>query len=94
MGRKPLQVLWVTFSMTVGVVLGRKLAAILLWTDDIKYKAWELTETEFWKTNGPPKHLEARVEFESVLNPGSVFRSYLPENGFVSIDEVLDKYDI
>jgi hypothetical protein len=94
MGRKALQVLWCTFSMTVGIWSGRKLATILLWNDEVKYKVWEDTEIRFWKEYGYPKHLEAKVEFESVLNPGSVFRSYLPENGLASVDEVLDKYDI
>jgi hypothetical protein len=93
MGRGPLQIIWCSISMAIGIWGGRKLAKIFFFNEELKYKIWEETEIAFWKANGYPKHLEAKVEFESVLNPGSMFRSYLPENGIVSVDEVLDKYD-
>jgi hypothetical protein len=94
MGRGPLQIIWVTISMSVGIWAGRKLAKIFVYNEELKYKIWEETEIAFWKANGFPKHLESKVEFESVVNPGSLFRSYLPENGIASVDETLDKYDI
>lgn len=94
MGRGPIQIIWVTISMSVGIWAGRKLAKIFVYNEELKYKIWEETEIAFWKQNGFPKHLEAKVEFESVVNPGSLFRSYLPENGIASVDETLDKYDI
>lgn len=94
MGRGPLQVIWVSFSIGVGIWAGRRLAQFFFWNDELKYRVWEESETAFWRVNGHPRHLEAKVEFESVLNPGSIFRSYIPESGFTSIDEVLDKYDI
>jgi hypothetical protein len=94
MGRGPVQVLWVSFSIGIGIWGGRKLANIFFWDEELKYRVWEDAETKFWRANGSPKHLESKVEFESVLNPGSIFRSYLPENGYASVDEVLDKYDI
>ncbi len=94
MGRGPLQVIWVSIAMGVGIWVGRKLAKTFFWDEELKYRIWEETEIAFWKKNGLPRHLESKVEFESVLNPGSIFRSYIPENGFSSIDEALDKYDI
>jgi hypothetical protein len=93
MGRGALQIIWCSFSMAIGIWSGRKLAKIFIFNEELKYKVWEETEIAFWKANGYPKHLEAKVEFESVLNQGSMFKSYLPENGIVSVDEVLDKYD-
>jgi len=94
MGRAPLQVIWVSFSIGIGIWAGRRLAKLFFWDEELKYRVWEETEISFWKAFGKPKHLEAKVEFDSVVHPGSIFRSYLPENGFTSIDEVLDKYDI
>ena len=94
MGRKALQVIWVSFSMAIGIAAGRKLAEIMFYNPETKYRIWEETESAFWKVNGLPKHVEAKIEFESVLNPGQNFRSFLPENGISSIDEVLDKYEI
>ena len=94
MGRKPLQVVWISFSMAVGIWGGRKLGQIFFYDHELKYRIWEETELNFWRFNGLPKHIEAQVEFESVINPGSNFKSFLPESGVVSFEEGLDKYDI
>ncbi len=94
MGRGPLQVLWVTGSMAVGIWAGRTLSQMLFWDEELKYKVWEQTEIVFWNTNGKPAHLEAKVEFESVVNPGQIFRSYIPDRGISSLEDTFDKYDI
>ena len=94
MGRKIGQILWVNFSLIMGTYLGLKSADFLFWNDDIKYRVWENSEQEFWKNNGLPKHLTPRIEFESVVNPGTIFKSYLQEIGPNDYDEVLKKYDI
>lgn len=94
MGRKPLQIIWVTFSMIVGSIGGIKLADILFWNDDKKYQIWEETETNYWKNHEKPKHLEPMVEFDSVIHPGAIYKSYIPEITFQSVDEILDKYQV
>jgi hypothetical protein len=94
MGRKAGQVLLINFALGFGTWLGIKAADLFFWNDDYKYKIWEETETNYWKVHGFPKHLEPRVEFESVENPGSIFKSYLPETGIIPFDEMLDKYEI
>jgi hypothetical protein len=93
MGRKPTQVIWVTFSMMFGSWIGFKAVDLLFWNEELKYKIWEETELNFWKQHGYPKHLQPKIEFESVNKPGSIFRSYLNSEGCVSLDEALDKYE-
>jgi hypothetical protein len=94
MGRKASQVLLVNFSLLLGTIAGIKVADLLFWNEEIKYKTWEETENEFWKENGYPKILLPSVSFESVINPGTIYKSYLPEAGLRTIDETLDKYQI
>ena len=94
MGRKASQVLIVNFALGFGTYLGIKFADLLFWNDEVKYRVWEETETNFWIQNGTPKILEAKVEFESVTNNGKIFRSYLPESGTTTFDEMIEKYEI
>jgi len=94
MGRKASQVLTVNFALGFGTYLGIKFADLLFWNDEVKYRVWEETETKFWIQHGTPKILEPKVEFESVINPGKVFRSCLPESGKTSFDEMIQKYEI
>jgi hypothetical protein len=96
MGRKLGQILLVNFSLIFGSVIGIKAADLLFWNEDIKFRAWENTERDFWAKNGSfPKNIEPCISFESVITPGTIFKSYVPENtGPVKLEEVLSKYEI
>lgn len=94
MGRKASQVLLVNFALGFGTYFGIKFADLIFWNDEVKYRVWEQTETKFWIEHGIPKNLEPRVEFESVINTGKIFRSYLPESGKTSFDEMIEKYEV
>ncbi len=94
MGRKMGQILLVNFSLLMGTYLGLKTADYIFWNEDVKFKVWENCEEEFWRKHGYPKHLSPRIEFESVVNPDTIFRSYLQEIGPNDYEEVLKKYDI
>lgn len=92
MGRKIGQVIWMNMSMTVGTFLGFRISDFLFWTEDIKYKVWEDTETKYWEENGKPINLEALVKFDSVLNEGTIFYSYLPSIGTYIESDYYEKY--
>jgi hypothetical protein len=94
MGRKASQVLLVNFALGFGTWIGIKFADLLFWNDEVKYRVWEETETQFWIKHGTPKVMEPKVEFESVNNPGKIFRSYLPPSGQTSFDEMIEKYQV
>jgi hypothetical protein len=96
MGRSLSQVLLVNFSIIFGSVLGIKTADLFFWNEDVKFKAWENTERDFWAKNGGfPKNFEPCISFESAITPGTIFKSYLPEStGPVNIEDVLSKYEV
>lgn len=94
MGRKIGQVIWMNVSMTIGTFLGFRLSDFLFWTDDIKYKVWEETENKFWEDHGKPINLEALVKFDSVINEGTIFYSYLPSIGTYIESDYYEKYKI
>ncbi len=92
MGRTFRQVLWMNFSLSFGTWVGFKIADKLFWNEDIKYKIWEETETAFWQSNKKPVNLEPLVKFDSVINPGSIYKSYLPPFGAYIEQDYFDKY--
>ena len=96
MGRKLTQILLVNFSLIFGSIMGIKFADLLFWNDDNKYRIWEMTENDFWAKNGSfPNNLEHSISFESVINPGTIFKSYLLENnGPINLEDVLNKYEV
>jgi hypothetical protein len=96
MGRKLSQILLVNGSLVFGSVLGIKVADYIFWNEDVKYKVWEMTENEFWAKNGGyPVNLEPKISFESVINPGTIFKSYILEyTGPTKLEDVLDKYEV
>mmetsp|Transcript_17053 Transcript_17053/g.17734 ORF Transcript_17053/g.17734 Transcript_17053/m.17734 type:complete len:95 (+) Transcript_17053:13-297(+) len=94
MGRKPRHIVFITFGMIVGSIAGLKLADLFLWNDDLKYRIWEETETKFWEEHGKPVNLEAIVKFDSVINQGTVFYSYLPPLGSYIEGDYFTKYEI
>jgi hypothetical protein len=96
MGRKLSQILLVNFSLVFGSILGIKVADFMFWNEDDKYRVWEITENEFWAKNGKyPVNLEPKISFESVINPGTIFKSYIFEyTGPANFEEVLDKYEV
>lgn len=94
MGRPVLQTLWVNVTLGIGTVLGIKFADFLFWDEDVKYKIWEQTETRFWQEHGVPQNITPFIEFESAIEEGKIFKSYLPEGKPQTLDEVLEKYEI
>lgn len=94
MGRKISQVLWVNFAMTVGTYLGFKIADFMFWNDDVKYRIWEESETKFWEEFSKPVNIEAQVKFDSVINPGTVFYSYLPPFSNYIENDYFNKYKL
>lgn len=94
MGRSFTQVLWMTFSMTCGCVSGIKAADYFFWNDDLKYKLWEEIETEYWETYPKPSNIEAVVKFDSVINPGTVYYSYLPPASQYIEEDYMKRYQM
>ncbi len=94
MGRKISQVLWVNFAMTVGTYIGFKASDYLFWNEDIKYRIWEESETKFWEEYNKPVNIEAQVKFDSVVNPGTIFYSYLPPFSNYIENDYFSKYKL
>lgn len=94
MGRKIKQVLWINFAMTVGTWTGFRIADFFFWSEDIKYRIWEESETKFWEEHQKPVNLEALIKFDSVRTPGTVFYSYLPPVGTYIEGDYFEKYKI
>jgi hypothetical protein len=92
MGRSFLQVLWMNFSLSFGTWVGFKISNKLFWDESVKYKIWEETETEFWRENPIPNNLDQLVVFDSVINPGTVFKSYLPPLGEYIEHDYYERY--
>lgn len=81
MGRSFKQILWMNFSMAVGTYTGFRVSDFFFWSDDIKYRIWEESEDNFWENYSKPINLKPLVKFDSVINPGQVYYSYLPPFG-------------
>ena len=94
MGRKISQVLWINVAMGFGTYLGFKFADFIFWDEDIKYKIWEDVETKYWKEHPTPTNLEPLVQFDSINNPGTKFKSYLPPLGMYINEDIFEKYNI
>ena len=88
------RILLINFGMIMGTWIGFKTADACFWDNDVKYRVWEETERKFWKEKQKPEFIKPLTEFESFVEPGTMFRSYIGAQTVKTYDEMVEKYKL